>query len=231
VVTIKDAGVHFREVRTMTNLLPHMLRTDARDNRDRILAAAQELFAEEGLQVTMRAIARRAEVGPATLYRRFPTRQGLVEEVFSAELRACRSIVEYGCADPDPWRGFCSVIEQITSLNVRNQGFVDAFMSASPDTQLFAAHRVLLLRMLTELAGRAQATGGLRHDFVIDDLILVLLAGRGLASTPPPRRALAARRLAALAIEAFRASDANATLPRPPRLASGVVHSAGRRSR
>jgi hypothetical protein len=50
--------------------------------------------------------------------------------------------------------------------------------------------------MLAELAGRAQATGGLRRDFVIDDLVLVLLAGRGLSTTPPTGRPAAARRLA-----------------------------------
>ncbi|WP_172892182.1 TetR/AcrR family transcriptional regulator [Jatrophihabitans sp. GAS493] len=199
----------------MTDLLPHILRTDAQDNRDRILAAARELFSAEGIDVTMRAVARRAEVGPATLYRRFPTKQSLVEEALAGELRTCQSIVEDGCADPDPWRGFCSIIERITALNVRNQGFVDAFMSANPGVDAFTAHRIHLLGLLRRLAGRAQKAGDLRSDFVIDDLVLVLLAGRGLSATPLPRRAAAARRFAALAIDAFRASDTNTALPRP----------------
>ncbi|MET0702598.1 MAG: hypothetical protein ABWY93_23340 [Mycobacterium sp.] len=62
------------------------------------------------------------------------------------------------------------------------------------------------------------AAGGLRLDFVIDDLVLVLLAGRGLASTPPSGREASARRFAALAIDAFRVSEVNADLPRAPRL-------------
>lgn len=216
-----DAPVHFREVRTMTDRLPQMLRADARDNRDRVLGAARALFAERGVDVTMREIARRAEVGPATLYRRFPTKQTLLDEAFADELRSCRGIVDDGCADPDPWRGFCSVIERISVLNSRNQGFVDAFMSADPEVDTIAAHRAELLRMLAELARRAQAAGGLRRDFVIDDLVLVLLAGRGLSSAPPPDRETAARRFAAIAIDAFRESGANRGLPRAPRLVPG----------
>jgi AcrR family transcriptional regulator len=192
-----------------------MLRADAQHNRDRAVEAARALFSERGLDVTMREIARRAAVGPATLYRRFPTKQMLVDEAFAEERRACQKIVEDGCADPDPWRGFCSVLERISVLNVQNQGFVDAFMSQNPSLEAFVAHRASLLRMLAELAGRAQAAGGLRRDFVIDDLVLVLLAGRGLSTTPPTGRQAAARRFAALAIDAFRASDANTPLPAP----------------
>jgi AcrR family transcriptional regulator len=217
--TVTDVCVHFHEVRTMTDRLPQMLRADAQDNRDRVLEAARSLFSEQGFDVTMREIARRAKVGPATLYRRFPTKQMLVAEAFEGELRSCRGIVDDGCADPDPWRGFCSVIERLSVLNVRSQGFVDAFMSANPEGDTFVEHRTSLLRKLAELARRAQAAGGLRSDFVIDDLVLVLLAGRGLSSTHPSRREAAGRRLAALAIDAFRRTDANAVLPRAPRLA------------
>ena len=206
----------------MTEKLTHMLRADARDNRDRILDAARTLFSERGTDVTMRAIARHAAVGPATLYRRFPTKQTLVDEVFEDELRACRGIVDDGCADADPWRGFSSVIERLTVLNSRNQGFVDAFMAASPEIDTFAAHRASLLRMLAALAGRAQRAGGLRRDCVIGDLVLVLHAGRALASLPPSGREGAARRFAALAVDAFRASGVT---PVPPTSRGPVVPS------
>ena len=223
VVTVTDACVHFCEMRPMPGRLPHMLRADAQDNRDRILQASRALFSEQGLDVTMREIARRAHVGPATLYRRFPTKQLLIDEVFTDEVRACRRIVDEGCSEPDPWRGFCSVIEQLSVLNAENQGFIDAFMSASPEIDTFVAHRATLLRRLTELAARAQEAGELRRDFQIDDLVLILMAGCGLSSTPPAGRATAARRFAALAIEAFRASAANSALPRGARLTSHAV--------
>ncbi len=204
-----------------------MLRADAQDNRDRILDAARALFAEHGLDVTVREIARRAGVGPATLYRRFPTRQQLVDEAFADELRACEQIVDDAVSDPDPWRGFGSVVEELTVLNSRNRGFVDAFMSANRHTDVFVAHRFVLLGRITALGARAQAAGGLRSDYEIDDLLLVLLAGRGLAATPTGDRAATARRFAALAVDALRASDTNRPLPRGARLSAHVVHSAG----
>jgi AcrR family transcriptional regulator len=59
----------------MTGRLPRTPRSDALDNRELILGAARALFAAEGLSVPMRVVARRAGVGPATLYRHFPTKE------------------------------------------------------------------------------------------------------------------------------------------------------------
>jgi len=202
----------------MAERLTHLLRADAMDNRNRVLQAARSLFSERGLDVPMREVARHAEVGPATVYRRFPTKQALIDAAFTDELTSCRRIVQDGCADLDPWQGFCSVIEGLSVLNVRNQGFVDAFMSANPEAVMFSQHRASLLQLLAELAERAQRDGQLRHDFVIDDLVLVLLAGRGLSSIPPVTREAAARRFAALAIDAFREANPNSTLAKKPRL-------------
>jgi AcrR family transcriptional regulator len=208
----------------MTEEVTHNLRADAQENRGRILVAARALFSEQGLEVSMRDVARRAAVGPATLYRRFPTKQALVDEAFADELRACRQIVEDGCADPDPWRGFSSVIEGLSVLNVQNRGFVDAFMSASVQTSVFARHRAALLRQLKALASRSKRAGQLRHDFSVDDLVLVLLAVHGLSSTSTATRTAAARRFAALALDAFRANATNSTLPRRPPLANEALH-------
>jgi AcrR family transcriptional regulator len=189
----------------MVGQLTQMLRSDAQDNRDRVLMAARELFAKRGLGVTMREVARLAQVGPATLYRRFPTKADLVEAAFADETRLCETIVADACADRDPWRGFCSVIEKLTLLNVRNQGLIDAVTSADPEPAGYADRRRAALQELAALGRRAQAAGALREDFTIDDLVLVLLAGRALGSLPQARREAATQRFAALAIDAFRA--------------------------
>lgn len=211
----------------MTEKMPQMLRSDAQENRDRVLEAARELFAESGLDVTMREIARRAGVGPATLYRRFPTKRQLVVEAFMDELRACRAIVQEGIADPDPWRGLCSVIERITVLNAQNQGFTDAYMSTIPHEADFTAHRSEMLRAIAALVRRAKAAGALRADFEIDDIVLILMAGRGLATAPAASRTLAAHRFAALTIDALHLTDTNTPLPRKAPLLASVI--AGRR--
>lgn len=200
-----DGPVHLSEVREMAREMPQALRSDAQYNRDRVLTVARELFAERGLDVTMREVARRAEVGPATLYRRFPSKVDLVEAAFADEVRRCEEIVEQGCADPDPWRGFCSVIERLSVVNGRNQGFVDAFVSAKSEPPGYADHRRAALQSIAGLARRAQAAGALRQDFSIDDLVLVLLAGRALSALPHAKRDAATSRFAALAIDAFSA--------------------------
>ncbi|WP_157408459.1 TetR/AcrR family transcriptional regulator [Actinoplanes sp. N902-109] len=206
----------------MTSRLPHKLRSDARDNRDRVLDAARELFAERGLDVPMREVARRAGVGPATLYRRFPTKQTLIDAAFAVEVEQCRSIVHDGWADPDPWRGLCRMVQQLAELNARNRGFVDAITAALPSPADLAAHRASLLHKVADLCRRAKQAGALRPDFVLDDMILMLLAGRGLAGTPVAVRRDAARRFAALTLEAFRASPTTAPLPPPARVVPTV---------
>jgi hypothetical protein len=65
--------------------------------------------------------------------------------------------------------------------------------------------------MLATLIERAQDAGGLRRDITVDDLVLILLAVRGLSAVPVARRVVAARRFAALAIDGFRASCARSS--------------------
>lgn len=195
----------------MPDRLPHSLRSDARDNRERILSVAAAAFAAEGLDVPMREVARRAEVGPATLYRHFPTKAALVTEAFAEQMATCAAIVEDALADPDPWHGFCQVIEKVCEMHARDRGFTAAFVSAFPDAIDFAAERERALRSVAELAGRAKAAGGLRRDFVVDDLILVFMANGGIRATSPDAAVAASRRFAALIIRGLRAEPAALT--------------------
>ncbi|WP_223771197.1 TetR/AcrR family transcriptional regulator [Streptomyces huiliensis] len=201
----------------MTNPLSHSLRSDARDNRERILAVARTTFAAQGLDVAMREIARRAEVGPATLYRHFPTKEALVTEAFREQMTACTAVVDEGLADPDPWRGFCLVVEAVCEMQALDRGFTAAFASAFPRAIDFAADRERALGKAAELVRRAKAAGGLRADFVLDDLIMVLMANGGIRTTSPDDAVTAARRFAALLIQGMRADRAGPPLLPPVR--------------
>ncbi|MBC2875549.1 MULTISPECIES: TetR/AcrR family transcriptional regulator [Streptomyces] len=207
----------------MTSPLPHSLRSDARDNRERILAVARTVFAEEGLGVAMREIARRAEVGPATLYRHFPAKEALVTEAFREQMTACTAVVDEGLADPDPWRGFCRVIEAVCEMRARDRGFTAAFVSVFPRAIDFAADREQALVKVAGLARRAKAVGELRPDFVLDDLIMVLMANGGIRTTSPAAAVTASRRFAALLIQGMRADPAGPPLPPPVRLPAAVA--------
>ncbi|MFF9488518.1 TetR/AcrR family transcriptional regulator [Streptomyces sp. NPDC014676] len=212
----------------MTSHLPQTVRSDARDNRVRILDAARVVFGEGGLSAPMREVARHAGVGPATLYRHFPTKQALIVETFAEQRRACRAAVHDALADSDPWHGFRSLIERICELHAHSRGFADAFMAAFPEAMDFAADQQRTLRAVGELARRAQETGRLRPGFVVDDLILMLMAHRGLQDTSRAARLTASRRFAAYVIEAFRAApETGAPAPLPPAPHLRLTHAPG----
>ncbi|GAA2096212.1 TetR/AcrR family transcriptional regulator [Streptomyces albiaxialis] len=200
----------------MTSELPHPGRSDARDNRARVLESARAVFGEKGLGAPMREIARHAGVGPATLYRHFPTKRDLIVETFAEQRRECRAVVRDALADADPWHGFQVMVERICELHAGSRGFADAFMAAFPEAMDFAADREQTARAIGELARRAQRAGRLRADFVVDDLVLMLMAHRGVQDAPRADRLAASRRFAAYMIEAFRAAPAAAVAPMPP---------------
>lgn len=65
----------------------------------------------------MREIARCAGVGPATLYRRFPTKEALVTEASAEQMATCTTVIGEGLADADPWRGLRTVIERVCVMH------------------------------------------------------------------------------------------------------------------
>ncbi|MFI6456036.1 TetR/AcrR family transcriptional regulator [Streptosporangium amethystogenes] len=190
------------------------LRADARQNRDRIVEVARELFADRGLDVPMAAIARRAQVGIATLYRRFPTKESLVTEVFADQFEACVSVLDDALADPDPWRGFCTAIEKVCTMQAVDRGFSAAFIAAFPDAVDIEQERDRAVQGFAELTRRAKATGRLRADFVQGDLALLLMANSGIITESTEAALAASRRLVAYLLGAFRAEQAE-PLPSP----------------
>lgn len=179
---------------------------------------ARTTFAEQGLEVAMREIARRAEVGPATLYRHFPTKEVLVAEAFGEQMTVCTALVDEGLADPDPWRGFCLVIEKACEMQARDRGFTAALVSAFPRAVDLAADREQALAKVVELVRRAKAAGGLRPDFVLDDLIMLLMANGGIRAASTATTVTASQRLAALLLQGMRAQPAFSPLPPAVRL-------------
>lgn len=194
------------------------LRSDARDNRARILAVARAAFATEGLDVPIREIARRAEVGAATVYRHFQTKEALLTEAFAEQMASCSEILEEGLAADDPWCGFGLVIEKTMAIHALDRGFARAFTSRFPEAITFAEDRDRLLRRLLELVRRAKEAGSLREDFVLEDVSLALMANEGIRAESPEMRVAASRRFAALMIQSFKANPVPAPLPPAVRL-------------
>lgn len=196
----------------VTAQVTHQLRSDASDNRVRILAAARVAFAAKGFDVPVREIARLAQVGAATVYRRFPTKEALFAEAFAEQMAMCSTVVEEGLAAADPWQGFCLVIEKLMVANALDQGF-RAFIAQVPRTVDVTADRGRTLRMVLQLLRRAKETGDLRTDIVLEDIVLAIMANEGIRAASPETRAAASRRFAALMLQSFRANPGQAPLP------------------
>jgi AcrR family transcriptional regulator len=188
------------------------LRRDARHNRDQIIAAARTAYAQAGLDVPMREIARQAGVGIATLYRRFPTARDLVTAVFEDRFAACMTAIDQALADPDPWQGFALFIRTVCELQVADRGFTEAFYAQHPGPDRVQAQREDVLARFADLTRRAQDSGQLRPDFAPADLSLILLATSGLRGPGAGATLAASRRLVAYLLESFQA-PARAALP------------------
>jgi AcrR family transcriptional regulator len=151
------------------------LRADARRNRDRLLQVARESFASEGLTVSLDEIARRAGVGPGTLYRHFPTREALIESVVRerldpllAEARALREADEPGPA-------LFAFVERLASDAATKVDLIDAIASAGTELHAAVAATTALLRdEIAHLLARAQDSGAVRDDIDAADLMAVL---------------------------------------------------------
>jgi AcrR family transcriptional regulator len=191
------------------------LRADAERNRQRLIAAAREVFAERGLHVPMEDISRHAGVGVATLYRRFPTRAHLVAAAFGAKMCGYADAVARALAEPDAWAGFCGYIEQVCAMQAEDRGFANVLTMSFPTDKQFEAERDRAYRRFGELVGRAQAAGKLRRDFVAEDLAMMLMANAGVIAGTADAAPGTWRRFACYMIQAFSAANA-APLPPPP---------------
>lgn len=152
-----------------------LLRADARRNRDRLLQAAREAFAADGLSVSLDEIARRAGVGPGTLYRHFPTKEALFEAVvherLSPLLGEARSL---RCAD-DPGAALFTMIDRIVADGAAKADLIDAIARAGVEMQTtVAATAADLRREIGHLLARAQDSGAVRSDIDTADLMAVL---------------------------------------------------------
>jgi AcrR family transcriptional regulator len=191
------------------------LRADAALNRKLLLAAARTVFSEQGLDAPMTEVARRAGVGIATLYRRFPARADLITAVFDEKMDAYVAAKDAALADPDPWRGFCGYVERVCEMQAEDRGFTFVLTTSFPTARAFEAKRNDAYAGVTELIARAKAAGRLRADFADQDLVLLLMANAGVIAATADTLPDAWRRPVAYLLQAF-AADNRGPLPEPP---------------
>jgi AcrR family transcriptional regulator len=154
------------------------LRRDAERNRQRILKAASEVFNERGLEVSLDEIARYAGVGVGTVYRRFRTKEELVEALFVDRIDSVAAIAADALQAPDPWSGLVSFMEQMTEMMAGDLGLRQMLMFATYGQDRVAYARQRNAPLVQRLVERAQAAGQLRTDLRQTDIpfIVFLLA-------------------------------------------------------
>jgi len=212
------------------------LRADAARNRDAIVAVARDVFAEQGLEAPLEAIAARAGVGIATLYRRFPTREKLVAAALVDKVAEYTEAARQALAAADPWDGFAGCVERICELQAGDRGLSDLLsMTLSADEQVEELRRTAN-EMLITVIDRAKAAGTLREDFVGEDLVLLLIATATVMHVTRADAPEAWRRFVALALDSFSSRAAptrpDSALPAPPSTAQmtrAMIRLAGER--
>lgn len=192
-----------------------LLRADAQRNRELILTAAGEVFAEHGLDASLNEVARRAGVGVATLFRRFPTREELIAATFSNRMDDYATLIEVALADPDPWHGFCEYVRAVCSMQAGDRGFTDLLTQSFPTAKGLEAQRDQTFRRFSLLVERAKAAGALRADFVAEDLPMLLMANAGVMAATADAAPQTSPRLVEYLLQAFHGRQTD-PLPDPP---------------
>ena len=160
------------------------LRRDAQANRERIVAAARAVFAAQGIDATVEEIARRAGVGMGTLYRRFPTKEELVDAVLEDAFGQFVHVAEEALAEDDAWAGFTGFLERSLALYGADRGLRDLAASSEHGRARADALRARWRPLIRQLVERAQEQGSLRADFTPEDVPVVFwTAGRVIEAT------------------------------------------------
>jgi AcrR family transcriptional regulator len=156
-------------------------RADALRNYENLITAARDAFAEGGASTSLEEIARRAGVGIGTLYRHFPTRQELLEAVYVGELEAiCRSADEH--AGREPWDALVGWLHAFVDYLATKRALATELLNyMDPDADVFRSCRTELYTAGAALLERAQASGAVRSDTDIGEVIQMV---GGIAKIP-----------------------------------------------
>lgn len=186
-------------------------RADAVRNRNAILVAARRVFARDGLDAPLDAIAREAGLGRATQHRHFPTRESLVRGIFDDNIELLEKIVR---DVEDSADAFVVGVLATTQMMARDRGFVDVFQRPSAEDDLKLEVGDKWLKTLAEPLRQAQAAGRIRPDLRLEDSLLLIEMVAGTVRVQTDRLDEHATRAMVLLLEAIADVSARDTLDR-----------------
>ena len=175
------------------------LRRDAAANRERVLDAAAEVFHEHGVSAGLEDVARRAGVGVATVYRRFPSREALLEALLSDLLQVYLDEADSARARPDG-TGLAAFVRTVAEVQATPRGCALRLWSSPAVEELRGRLHVQMELLIAD----AQQHGTCRDGVTVGDLVGVLVALRGIRETPTSTAGLDWRRHLELCLAGLR---------------------------
>jgi AcrR family transcriptional regulator len=196
----------------MDKVVPRPLRADARRNRERVVVAAGVVFAEQGSDAQMDDVAKRAGVGVGTVYRHFPTKEALIEALAMDRFEKILAVGREALLNPDPWAAFEGALWAGAELTAADRSFTEIVGELSGPMPLPEPLQSAINDTYGELMRRAQASGDLRTDLVLDDIPMVM-CGIGFGARKTHGCHDAWKRHISIVIDGLRASSASGELP------------------
>jgi AcrR family transcriptional regulator len=193
------------------------LRADAARNRERIVAAATEVFAERGMEASTAEIAARAGVGEATLFRRFPTKEDLITAIVAVQLDDAAAVAAASLEEDDPWSAVEGFLYEMAERASHDHGVFDAVKEKCMAAPELAEPKRRVLDLTAQLVRRAQAAGVLRTDIAGQDLMFLMHAIASLGELPfPGLRSNLWKRYLAIMLDGLRPDGASKLRPGAP---------------
>jgi AcrR family transcriptional regulator len=152
-------------------------RADSRRNRQLLIEAAQAAVSEHGVEVSALDIATTAGVGVGTLYRRFGTKEALIEQIVLAVIDEVAADAEQALADPDAWDGLAGFMIAFSESQLKCRGLAElAAMQPERKFELFGDQMRALRADIERICDRAHVAGVLRPDITWRDIVLLCRA-------------------------------------------------------
>src|SRR3954464_2557219 len=147
------------------------LRRDAARNRERLLTAASELFAEQGLNVTLNDIAHHAGVGVGTAYRRFANKEEVIDALFEEGLQDIAAAAHEALQERDAWHGLVMFLDRSLHMQFGDLGLNQIMNNSALGLERTSDARTRIAPLITALVERAKEQGVVRPDLDQTDII------------------------------------------------------------
>lgn len=200
------------------------LRADAERNRLRIVAAARELFAQRGLDVSLDDVAEAAEVGVGTVYRRFANRDELIAAIFVEHLKAIDAKAAAAIDNDDRWAAVVDLMTWMAESMAEDRALAAIIMRVDHTHPDIAAVKDGMTARVREVFVRAQEVGVIRPDLAVTDFFVLFLMLSSVAEVTQPEMPGTWRRYLDLLLDAIAAEPRRSPLSMPPMTEAQLRH-------